>query len=551
MILMQGKGVSKGVVKGPLYFFQRQNTVIVKGNDCDVVYEMHRLADAQAKSISQLEQLAEKCREENGEESAILFDTHAMFVEDEDYVESILTMLKDEGCTAEYAVQQAGEQFAAMFAAMDDPYMQARAADIQDVSRRIINNLLGIVDGGIDSDEPVILASDDLAPSETLQLDKSKILGFVTKGGSGNSHTAILARTMGIPAICALGDSLKEEYAGRLAYMDGETGCLFLDPDELTSLSLKEKFDKQQEMKQLLLSMKGQEDITLDGKKVNVYCNIGSPDDVAAVIANDGQGIGLFRSEFLYLASEDYPTEEEQFQAYKTVAAAMNGKRVIIRTLDIGADKQVGYFDMKKEENPALGVRAIRICLNRPEVFKPQLRALYRASAYGKVAIMFPMITSVWEVKECKRACQAVMKELTDEGIPFDPDTEIGIMIETPASVFIAQDLAEYVDFFSVGTNDLTQYTLACDRQANDLGKFYDPHHPGVLRALKMAADAAHRAGIWIGICGELGADLSLLPTFLAMGIDELSVSPSAVLPLRAEIRKSIAKTCTLDMLEC
>ncbi len=551
MILMQGKGVSKGVIKGPLYFFQRQNTVIVKGDNCDVSYEMHRLAEAQAKSVAQLEGLAEKCREENGEEAAILFDTHAMFVEDEDYVESILTMLKDEACTAEYAVQQAGEAFAAMFAAMDDPYMQARAADIQDVSRRIINNLLGIVEGGIDSEEPVILAADDLAPSETLQLDKSKILGFVTQGGSSNSHTAILARTMGIPAICALGESLKAEYVGRLAYMDGQTGCLFLDPDELTLLSLKEKFDKQQEMKQLLETMKGQEDITLDGKKVNVYCNIGSPDDVAAVLANDGQGIGLFRSEFLYLAAEDYPTEEEQFQAYKTVAAAMNGKRVIIRTLDIGADKQVDYFDMKKEENPALGVRAIRICLNRPEVFKPQLRALYRASAYGKVAIMFPMITSVWEVKECKRACQAVMKELASEGIPFNPDTEIGIMIETPASVFIAKELAEYVDFFSVGTNDLTQYTLACDRQANDLGKFYDPHHPAVLRALKMAADAAHNAGIWIGICGELGADLSLLPTFLAMGIDELSVSPSAVLPLRAEIRKSIAKTCTLQMLEC
>ncbi len=551
MILMQGKGVSKGVTKGPLYFLQRSDATVIKGEDCDVAFEMHRLADAQAKSIAQLEQLADNCREENGEESAILFDTHAMFVKDEDFAESIVTMLQEENCTAEYAVQCAGEQFAIMFAAMDDSYMQARAADIKDVSQRIINNLLGVVDGGIDSEEPVILAADDLAPSETLQLDKSKILGFVTKGGSGNSHTAILARTMGIPAICGLGDSLKEEYAGRIAYMDGETGSLVLDPDELTLLAMKEKFEKQQQMKELLLTMKGKEDITLDGKMVNVYCNIGSPDDVAAVLANDGQGIGLFRSEFLYLAAEDYPTEEEQFQAYKTVASAMNGKRVIIRTLDIGADKQVDYFDMKKEENPALGVRAIRICLNRPEVFKPQLRALYRASAYGKVAIMFPMITSVWEVKECKRACQAVMKELTAEGIPFNPDTEIGIMIETPASVFIAQELAEYVDFFSVGTNDLTQYTLACDRQANDLGKFYDPHHPAVLRALKIAADAAHAKGIWIGICGELGADLSLLPTFLAMGIDELSVSPSSVLPLRAEIRKSIAKTCTLDMLEC
>ena len=551
MIVMQGKGVSTGVMKGPLYFFQHQDTVAVKKLVEDVETEKARLVQAQEKAIAQLEALAEQCREESGEESAILFETHAMFVEDEDYVECILTCLEDEQCSAEYAVQTAGEQFAAMFAAMDDAYMQARAADIRDVSRRILNNLMGIVEGGIDSEVPVILMADDLAPSETIQLDKSKILGFATQGGSGNSHTAILARTMGIPAICGLGDSLKPEYSGRMAYMDGETGCVYLDPDELTLLTLKEKFDKQQEMKVLLQAMKGQEDVTLDGKKVNVYCNIGSPEDVPAVLANDGQGIGLFRSEFLYLAASDYPTEEEQFQAYKSVAAAMNGKRVIIRTLDIGADKQVDYFDMKKEENPALGVRAIRICLNRPEVFKPQLRALYRASAYGKIAIMFPMVTSVWEVKECKRACQKVMAELEKEGIPYNKDTEIGIMIETPASVLVADALAKEVDFFSVGTNDLTQYTLACDRQCNDLGKFYDPHHPAVLRALKMAADAAHKAGIWIGICGELGADLNLLPTFLAIGIDELSVSPSSVLPLRAAIRKSIAKTCTLEKLEC
>ena len=551
MIVMQGKGVSTGVMKGPLYFFRRQDTTVVKMCVEDTEAEKARLTQAQEKAIAQLEALAEQCRVESGEESAILFETHAMFVEDEDYVECILTCLEDESCSAEYAVQTAGEQFAAMFAAMDDAYMQARAADIRDVSQRLLNNLMGIVEGGIDSDEPVILMADDLAPSETIQLDKSKILGFATQGGSSNSHTAILARTMGIPAVCGLGDSLKAEYSGRMAYIDGETGCVYLDPDELTLLTLKEKFDKQQEMKVLLQAMKGQEDVTLDGKKVNVYCNIGSPEDVSAVLANDGQGIGLFRSEFLYLATSDYPTEEEQFQAYKSVAAAMNGKRVIIRTLDIGADKQVDYFDMKKEENPALGVRAIRICLNRPEVFKPQLRALYRASAYGKIAIMFPMITSVWEVKECKRACQKVMAELEKEGIPYNKDTEIGIMIETPASVLVADALAKEVDFFSVGTNDLTQYTLACDRQCNDLGKFYDPHHPAVLRALKMAADAAHNAGIWIGICGELGADLNLLPTFLAIGIDELSVSPSSVLPLRAAIRKSIAKTCTLEKLEC
>jgi phosphotransferase system enzyme I (PtsI) len=551
MILMQGKGVSKGVIKGKLYFFQRPDTTVAMRQVEDVEAEKQRLAQAQETTVQQLNILAEKAREDAGEEIAILFDTHAMFVEDEDYVECILSCLEEEGCNAEYAVQMAGEQFAAMFAAMDDAYMQARAADIRDVSQRILNNLMGIVEGGIDSEEPIILAADDLAPSETIQLDKSKILGFVTQGGSSNSHTAILARTMGIPAICGLGDALKAEYAGRVAYLDGETGSVVLDPDELTHAQIREKYNKQQEMKEILATMKGQEDVTLDGKKINVYCNIGSPEDVAAVLNNDGQGIGLFRSEFLYLAANDYPTEEEQFQAYKAVASAMGGKRVIIRTLDIGADKQVDYFDMKKEENPALGVRAIRICLNRPEVFKPQLRALYRASAYGKVAIMFPLITSVWEVKECKRACQSVMKELTAEGIPFDPETEIGVMIETPASIFIADELAKYVDFFSVGTNDLTQYTLACDRQANDLGKFYDPHHPAVLRALKMAADAAHNAGIWIGICGELGADLSLLPTFLALGIDELSVTPNAVLPLRAAIRKSIAATCTLEMLEC
>ena len=551
MIVMQGKGVSKGVISGKLYFFQRPDICVAMHQVEDLEAEKQRLAQAQEKAIAQLNLLAEKARADAGEEIAILFDTHAMFVEDEDYVECILSCMEEEGCNAEYAVTCAGDQFAAMFAAMDDSYMQARAADIRDVSQRILNNLMGVVEGGIDSEEPVILAADDLAPSETIQLDKSKILGFVTQGGSSNSHTAILARTMGIPAICGLGDALKAEYAGRVAYLDGETGSVVLDPDELTHAKIREKYNKQQEMKEILATMKGQEDVTLDGKKINVYCNIGSPEDVAAVLNNDGQGIGLFRSEFLYLAANDYPTEEEQFQAYKAVASAMGGKRVIIRTLDIGADKQVDYFDMKKEENPALGVRAIRICLNRPEVFKPQLRALYRASAYGKVAIMFPMITSVWEVKECKRACQSVMKELTAEGIPFDPETEIGIMIETPSSVFIAEDLAKYVDFFSVGTNDLTQYTLACDRQANDLGKFYDPHHPAVLRALKIAADAAHNAGIWIGICGELGADLSLLPTFLAMGIDELSVSPNAVLPLRAAIRKSIAATCTLEMLEC
>ena len=415
MILLQGKGVSKGVVSGPLYFFRRSDATVTKTTVSDLEAEKKRLAEAQEKSIAQLEKLAEKCREEAGDEAAVLFETHAMFVEDEDYVECIMETLADEQCNVEYAVEQAGEQFAAMFA--------------------------------------------DLAPSETLQLDKSKILGFVTKGGSGNSHTAILARTMGIPAICGMGEQLKAEMEGRTCYIDGETGKFVIDPDDITLTAFQAKRKKQLELKELMETMKGKEDVTLDGRELMVYCNIGSPEDVAAVKNNDGQGIGLFRSEFLYLKATDYPTEEEQFQAYKEVAAAMEGKRVVIRTLDIGADKQVDYFDMKKEENPALGVRAIRICLNRPEIFRTQLRALYRASAYGKVAIMFPMITSVWEVRECKRACQKVMAELEKEGIPYNPDTEIGIMIETPASVFVSPELAKEVDFFSVGTNDLTQYT--------------------------------------------------------------------------------------------
>ena len=551
MILLQGKGVSKGVTSGPIYFFRRSDATVVKREVSDLEAEKARLAEAQEKSIEQLGRLADKCREEAGDEAAVLFETHAMFVEDEDFVECMMDTLESEGCNMEYAVQQAGEQFAAMFAAMDDAYMRARAADIKDVTARILNNLMGVIEGGIDSEVPVVLAADDLAPSETLQLDKSKILGFMTQGGSGNSHTAILARTMGIPAICGLGDSLKQEMEGRTAYIDGETGKVALEPDEITLAAYNAKLKKQQEMKVLMDTMKGQKDVTLDGREILVYCNIGSPEDIPAVLNNDGQGVGLFRSEFLYLKASDFPDEDTQFQAYKAAAEGLNGKRVVIRTLDIGADKQVAYFDMKKEENPALGVRAIRICLNRPEIFRTQLRALYRASAYGKIAIMFPMITSVWEVKECKRACAKVMAELDKEGIPYNPDTEIGIMIETPASIFVADALAKEVDFFSVGTNDLTQYTLACDRQANDLGKFFDPHHPAVLRALKIAADAAHAAGIWIGICGELGADLSLLETFLAIGIDELSVSPSSVLPLRAAIRKSIAKTCTLEKLEC
>ncbi len=548
MKIIQGQGVSKGIEQGTIYFYHRAAAQVEMRTGADEQEERARLERAKERTAQQLSDMAEKAREEAGDEAAVLFETHAMFLEDEDYTGAMDELLA-QGFNAEYAVDQAGQEFAAMLASMDDPYMQARAADIKDVTGRILNNLMGVVEGGIDSDVPVILCADDLAPSETIQLDKKKILAIATQKGSGNSHTAILARTMGIPAVCGLGEDFNEDFHGKQAYIVGETGQLILEPDEETLLSLKARHAKQEETRELMRSMVGQKDVTLDGKQVNVYCNIGSPEDVASVLANDGQGIGLFRSEFLYLASEDYPTEEEQFRAYKEVAAAMNGKRVIIRTLDIGADKQVDYFHLHKEENPAMGLRAIRICLNRPEVFRTQLRALYRASAYGKIAIMFPMIASVWEVKECRRACQRVMDELTAEGIPFNPDTEIGIMIETPAAVFIADELAQLVDFFSVGTNDLTQYTLACDRQCNDLGKFFDPRHPALLRALKMTADAAHQAGIWIGICGELGADLSLLPTFLAMGIDELSVTPTAVLPLRAAIRKSIAKTCTLELL--
>ena len=548
MKIIQGQGVSKGIEQGTIYFYHRAAAQVEMRTGADEQEERSRLERAKERTAQQLSDMAEKAREEAGDEAAVLFETHAMFLEDEDYMGAMDELLS-QGFNAEYAVDQAGQEFAAMLASMEDPYMQARAADIKDVTGRILNNLMGVVEGGIDSQVPVILAADDLAPSETIQLDKSKILAIATQKGSGNSHTAILARTMGIPAVCGLGEDFNEDFHGKQAYIVGETGQLILEPDEETLVSLKARHAKQEETRELMRSMVGQEDVTLDGKRVHVYCNIGSPEDVASVLANDGQGIGLFRSEFLYLASQDYPTEEEQFRAYKEVAAAMNGKRVIIRTLDIGADKQVDYFPLHKEENPAMGLRAIRICLNRPEVFRTQLRALYRASAYGKIAIMFPMIASVWEVKECRRACQRVMDELTAEGIPFNPDTEIGIMIETPAAVFIADELAQLVDFFSVGTNDLTQYTLACDRQCNDLGKFFDPHHPALLRALKMTADAAHAAGIWIGICGELGADLSLLPTFLAMGIDELSVTPTAVLPLRAAIRKSIAKTCTLELL--
>ena len=537
MISIQGKGVSSGVGIGPLYFYHRAKTSIPRYTVEDTDAEWHRFKGAQTGAIEQLGELAEKARAEAGDEAAMLFETHQMMVEDLDYEEAIEDRITNEKMNAEAAIADTSLQFAEMFEAMDDSYMQARAADVKDVSRRLLSILGGAVEGGIASDVPVLLAADDLAPSETVQLDKSKILGFITAGGSGSSHTAILARTMGIPAIVGVGDSLKPEYEGRQVIIDGATGSVVIDPDDMTRDKMLKKREEQLRLQRLLETLKGQPNITKDGKTIRVYCNIGSPEDVHAVQVNDGGGIGLFRSEFLYLNCEDYPTEDQQFEAYKQVLADMDGKEVIIRTLDIGADKQIGYFNLPHEDNPAMGMRALRICLTRPEVFHTQLRALYRASAFGKLRIMFPMVTNVWEVREAKRQCEDVKRELKAEGIPYSEDVEIGIMIETPAAVMLSDRLAKEVDFFSVGTNDLTQYTLACDRQNNDLGRFYDPHHPAVLRMLKMVADNAHKNGIWAGICGELGADLTLTETFLAIGIDELSVSPRAVLPLRNAIR--------------
>ena len=533
MITIQGKGVSAGVGVGPLYYYRRATAEIKRYTVEDTDAEWHRFKGAQTGAVEQLGQLAEQARAEAGDEAAMLFETHQMMAEDLDYEEAIEDRITNQKMNAEAAVSDTAEQFAEMFASMDDAYMQARAADVKDVSQRILSILCGVVQGGIASDVPVLLAADDLAPSETIQLDKSKILGFITAGGSGSSHTAILARTMGIPAIVGVGDALKPEYEGRQAIADGSTGALVIDPDDDTRDRLLKKREEQQRLQRLLETLKGQPNVTKDGKTVRIYCNIGSPEDVHAVQVNDGGGIGLFRSEFLYLNSSTFPTEDEQFEAYKHVLSDMDGKEVIIRTLDIGADKQIGYFDLPKEDNPAMGMRALRICLTRPEIFRTQLRALFRASAYGKLGIMFPMVTSVWEVREAKKLCEEVKRDLKHEGIPYSED----VMIETPAAAINSDRLAKEVDFFSIGTNDLTQYTLACDRQNNDLGRFYDPHHPAVLRLIKLVTENAHKNGIWVGICGELGADLALTETFLAMGLDELSVTPRAVLPLRNAVR--------------
>lgn len=543
-----GKGVSKGVAAGPISFYRRASGVIPRHEVSDTAAELERFRAARETAKEQLAKLYDKALAEAGEDAAMLFEAHQMMLDDLDFVESIEGMIENDRVNAEAAVSDTGAQFAEMFAAMDDSYMQARAADIRDISARVIGILTGEGESGIVSDVPCIVAADDLAPSETVQLDKALILGFITAGGSANSHTAILARTMGIPAIISAGDALQPEMEGKYAIIDGQTGEAIIEPDDAERERLLKKQAKEKALKELLNQLKGKPNVTKDGRNVMVYCNIGSPADIDAVLQNDGGGIGLFRSEFLYLQGSDYPTEDEQFKAYKTVAERMGGRRVIIRTLDIGADKQADYFHLDKEENPAMGLRAIRICLTRPEVFRTQLRALYRASAYGKIAIMFPMITSVWEVQEIKRICRNIRAELAEEGVPMADKVELGIMIETPAAVMMSAELAHEVDFFSVGTNDLTQYTLAVDRQGVGLDRFFDAHHPAVLRMIRMAAENAHKAGIWIGICGELGADAELTETFLSMGIDELSVSPSAVLPLRSAIRS--IDTTTLAPLE-
>lgn len=544
MISIQGKGVSTGVALGPLYFYQRAKSSISRTTVKDTQAEWERFKAAQAKAVEQLGELAEKARVEAGDSAAFLFETHQMMAEDLDYEETIQGLIQDDKLNAEAAVSDTAAQFADIFANMDDPYMQARSADVKDVSSRIIGILTGAVQGGIDSPVPVILIADDLAPSETVQLDKSKILGFVTEGGSGSSHTAILARTMGIPAIIGVGKQVKPEYAGREVIIDGTKGEVIIDADEATRNLMVSKMEELKKQREMLELLKGKPNKTKDGHTIRIYCNIGSPDDVAPVLGNDAGGIGLFRSEFLYLNCDDYPTEDYQFEAYKKVLSDMEGREVVIRTLDIGADKQIDYFNLPKEENPAMGNRALRICLNRPEIFRTQLRALYRASAFGKLSIMFPMVTSVWEVKEAKKMCERVKAELTAEGKAFSNDVELGIMIETPAAAVMSDRLAKEVDFFSCGTNDLTQYTLACDRQNADLGRFFNPHHPAVLRLLKLVCDNAHKNGIWVGICGELGADLSLTETFLSIGIDELSVSPRAVLPLRQKVRDTNVAVC-------
>ena len=539
MITLEGKSVFGGVAIGKIQFYKRNEITIKRTRVEDVEAEVERFRNAKAKTLELLKGLYEKALEDVGEANAMIFEAHQLMLEDPDYVESIENIIRTQDVNAEYAIGATADNFAAIFEAMDDAYMQGRAADVRDVSERLLQALSSQNETVMVMDEPAIIAADDLVPSETVQLDKEKVLSFVTMYGSANSHTAILARTMNIPAVIGLGEALKEEYDGKVAIVDGVDGKVYIDPDEETMASMQKKQKKDQEQKELLNQLKGKENVTKSGQKVNVYANIGNLADVGAVLKNDAGGIGLFRSEFLYLESDTYPTEEQQFAVYKKVAETMAGKKVIIRTLDIGADKQVDYFKLDKEDNPALGYRAIRICLTRPEIFKTQLRALYRASAYGQISIMFPMIISVAEVKKIKEIVEEVKAELRTEGAAFREDVELGIMIETPAAVMVSRELAKEVDFFSVGTNDLTQYTLAIDRQNQKLEDFYDSHHPAVLAMIRMAAESAHAEGKWIGICGELGADVTLTETFLKMGIDELSVAPGMVLKVRQKIREA------------
>lgn len=536
MVKFEGKSVFGGIAIGRLSIYNKKDNQVKRQKITDAEAEIARFEDAREKAKEQLAGFYEKAVKEVGEVNAAIFEVHQMMLDDLDYIESITNMIRSQEVNAEFAVASTGDNFSQMFAAMDDDYMRERAADVKDISNRVITILQGEEEGAMTGDEPFILLADDLAPSETVQLDKSKVLSFVTRHGSTNSHTAILARTMNIPAL--IGVDFDDAVDGKMGIVDGYTGTFYVDPDEETMAQYEAKKEEDENKKRLLLELKGKENVTLDGKKINLYANIGGVADVANALSNDAGGIGLFRSEFLYLESEDYPTEDAQFAAYKTVAENMAGKKVIIRTLDIGADKQVDYFQMEKEENPAMGYRAIRICLDRPEIFKTQLRAIYRASYYGTISIMFPMIISVKEVKRIKEIIAEVKAELTAEGIPFK-DCEIGVMIETPAAVMISDLLAEEVDFFSIGTNDLTQYTLAIDRQNPKLDNFYDSHHEAILRMLQMVVDNGHKHGCWVGICGELGADTTLTSTFLKMGFDELSVSPSMILRVREEIRKT------------
>lgn len=536
---LEGKSVFSGIAIGKCKIFGKKDQVVKRSKVTDTDLEIKRFTQAKEQAKSQLAALYEKALKEVGEANAAIFEVHQMMLDDLDYVESITNMISSQGINAEYAVATTGDNFAEMFAAMDDDYMRERAADVKDISNRVIHILQGGSEQAGLGDQPVIVLADDLAPSETVQLDKSKVLSFVTRHGSTNSHTAILARTMNIPAL--IGVDYPEDAEGHMAVVDGRNGVFLLDPTEEELTKYEALRQEEVEKARLLQELKGKENVTKAGRKIALYANIGGVGDVASVLANDAGGIGLFRSEFLYLETEDYPSEEQQFKAYRTVAENMAGKKVIIRTLDIGADKQVDYFGLEHEENPAMGYRAIRICLDRKEIFKTQLRAIYRASYYGNISIMFPMIISVDEVKAAKEMCATVQEELKSEGIPYGK-VELGIMIETPAAVMISDLLAKEVDFFSVGTNDLTQYTLAIDRQNPKLDNIYDAHHPAILRMLQMIIDNGHKEGCWVGICGELGADVTLTDTFIKMGIDELSVSPSMILKVREQIRNSDAK---------